>query len=257
MRPGERVRILSCLVIPVLLGLCSCPVAGGQTSASQLMERTFQRVITRTVGSSYLLYLPPAYGRDTLAQWPLLMSLHGKGERGNDLEAVKRNGVPRYLLDGHDLNCIVIAPQCPDGAEWSVETLSALLDEIQETYRVDSTRICLTGLSMGGSGVWKLATSYPSRFAAIAPVCGRVDKYVGEKVCRLREVPVWVFHGGKDNVVPITDSEFMVSALRECGGKVRYTVYPDAGHDAWTETYSNPDLYSWFLQQRRPVAQSR
>jgi predicted peptidase len=224
---------------------------GAEGQPGHLTGRSFERLITKTVTAPYLLYLPPAYARDTLVSWPLLLSLHGKGERGDDLSAVKRNGVARYLCDGHDLDCIVVAPQCPEGDEWDVETVNALLDELVETCRVDTDRLYLTGLSMGGWGVWKMATSYPFRFAAVVPVCGRVDKYVGEKVCRLKDVPVWVFHGGKDNVVPIEDSEFMVGALRACGGNVRFTVYPDAGHDAWTPTYGNPELYSWFLQQSR------
>jgi len=258
MRAGGRAGTFFFPVVPLLLAIALNHMAEGQQQWGQMSPRSFERAITKTVTAPYLMYLPPAYAIDTLARWPLLMSLHGKGERGDDLTAVKRNGVSRYLLDGHDLDCIVIVPQCPADAEWDVETLNALLDEVVETCRVDTNRLYLTGLSMGGWGVWKMATSYPSRFAAIVPVCGRVDKYVGEKICRLKDVPVWVFHGGKDDVVPIADSEFMVGALRDCGGNVRYTVYPDAGHDAWTSTYSNPELYTWFLQQSRSsVVRSR
>jgi predicted peptidase len=240
-------HILPALVL--CLGLS--PVVLAQGVPGRLTPQSFEKTITKTVSMPYLLYLPAEYDSDSLARWPLLLCLHGKGERGNDLNAVKRNGVSRYLEDGHNLPVIVVAPQCPEDTEWDPEALIALIQEITEQYRVDEDRLYLTGLSMGGWGVWKTATAYPTLFAAIAPVCARVDKYVGEKVCRLKEVPIWVFHGARDNVVPIGDSEFMVNELKKCKGNVRFTIYPDAGHDSWTETYNNPDLYAWFLQQRR------
>jgi predicted peptidase len=153
--------------------------------------------------------------------------------------------------DGHEIPFILVVPQCPEDTEWDPETLVALLQETQDHYRVDADRLYLTGLSMGGWGVWKTATAYPGKFAALAPVCGRVDRYFGEKVCLLKHVPIWVFHGANDDVVPLTDSEFMVNSLTTCKGNVRFTVYPDGGHDAWTATYNNPELYEWFLQQKK------
>ncbi len=237
----------------LILALCQ-PLPGGsqaQVASGTLVPQSFEKTITRTVGLPYLLYLPQAYETDSLKRWPLLLCLHGKGERGTDLMAVRRNGVARYIENGHDIPFVTVVPQCPEDTEWDPEVLVALVHDMVERYRVDDNRLYLTGLSMGGWGVWKTATAYPNLFAAIAPVCGRVDKYVGEKVCRLKEIPVWVFHGAKDNVVPFADSEFMVNELKKCNGNVRFTVYPDAGHDSWTETYNNPDLYAWFLQQVR------
>jgi predicted peptidase len=248
---GQTRKEMKHLLLLVALCQSLSLSARGQVAPGSLVPQIFERTITKTVGTRYLLYLPKGYENDSLTRWPLLLCLHGKGERGSDLNAVKRNGVSRYIEDGHEIPFIVVAPQCPGDEEWDPETLVALVDEMVARYRVDDDRLYLTGLSMGGWGVWKTATAYPTLFAALAPVCGRVDKYVGEKVCRLKDIPVWVFHGAKDDVVPFADSEFMVNELKKCNGKVRFTVYPDAGHDSWTGTYNNPDLYEWFLQQKR------
>ncbi len=117
------------------------------------------------------------------------------------------------------------------------------------THAVDTERIYLSGLSMGGNGTWHFAAAYPDRFAAIAPVCGWGDFFAGfpERVCLLKQVPVWAFHGAQDTVVPLAGSQVLVDKLQECGGDVRLTIYPDATHDSWTETYDNPELYTWFL----------
>ena len=129
---------------------------------------------------------------------------------------------------------------------WNTDILSALLDEIEENYRVDKNRIYVTGLSMGGHGTWSLAIAQPNRFAAIAPVCGWS---VPSVACTIKDIPIWVFHGAKDVVVPIAASEQMVEKLKSCGANVKFTVYPEANHDAWTETYNNEELYKWFLEQ--------
>ena len=142
---------------------------------------------------------------------------------------------------------IVVCPQCPNDARWSglqLELLNALLDEVVSEHRIDEQRIYLTGLSMGGFGTWRLAMAYPDRFAAIAPVCGGGDPDQAPEVAHL---PTWVFHGAKDNVVSIENSKRMIDALKKAGGNVKITIYPDAGHDSWTETYNNPKLYDWFL----------
>jgi len=130
------------------------------------------------------------------------------------------------------------------------EALGALLDEIAGAYRVDPQRVYLTGLSMGGFGTWHLALEQPQCFAAIAPICGGIHG-PSRIVCTLKDLPIWAFHGAKDETVPLDQQARLVEALRECGGNVRFTVYPEAGHDSWTETYNNPELYDWFLQHSR------
>ena len=208
---------------------------------------TFEKTITKTVSCRYLLYLPPGYGQGD-QRWPLVLFLHGAGERGNDLERVKRHGPPKRLDQGHDFPFILVSPQCPLDTWWQNDVLIALLDEIVATHDVDTRRVYVTGLSMGGYGTWELATTYPDRFAAVAPVCGGGHFF---RVPKMKDVPVWVFHGAKDDVVPLAKSEELVRALEACDGNVRFTVYPDAQHDSWTPTYDNPDLYQWLLTHRR------
>jgi predicted peptidase len=197
--------------------------------------------------SRFLLYLPGGY--DTLdRQWPLMLFLHGSGERGDMLEMVKKNGPPNMIEFGYKFPFIVVSPQCPKDEIWSVDVLDMLLDEMALRYRVDTSRIFVTGLSMGGTGTWDLAVAYPDRFAAIVPICGRGDP---DKAAVIKDLPIWVFHGAKDDVVPPELSINMVKALKALGSPVKFTLYPDAGHDAWTETYDNPGLYEWMMEQHR------
>lgn len=213
----------------------------------------FEAQIVKTVRLDYLLFVPRDYGADSTRRWPLILFLHGAGERGADLELVKKHGIPKIVAPQPDFPFIAVSPQCPKFSWWTVEleALNALLDELIKAYAVDTERIYLTGLSMGGYGTWHLATAYPQRFAAIAPICGGGAP---EKVSVLKDVPAWVFHGAKDTVVSPEESDKMVKALKAHGGEVKFTVYPEAGHDSWTETYDNPELYEWFLQHtRRPT----
>jgi predicted peptidase len=212
-----------------------------------------QSVHTFMMGNNhlrYLLHLPPGYKQNGNRRWPLIFFLHGIGERGSDIELVKQHGIPLIAEQNPELPFITVSPQCPDGTLWTfeLEKLTALLDHIVMTEAVDTEHIYLTGLSMGGYGTWALAIAQPDRFAAIAPICGGGDP---SAVCAIRHVPTWVFHGQQDNVVLIRESRKMVDALRECGGSVRFTIYPNAGHDSWTRTYTGDRLYEWFLTHTR------
>jgi len=218
--------------------LAAEPAATGQKACE--LERPLNAQI------KYLLYLPKDY--DQKEAWPLLLFLHGAGERGDELNLVKKHGPPQLLEVGKDLPFIVVSPQCPSGRWWESEDLSALLDEIVEKCKVDKDRIYVTGLSMGGFATWSLAAFSPDRFAALVPICGGGDPNTAAK---LAQVPIWVFHGAKDPVVPVKRSEEMVEALKRAGADVKFTVYPEAGHDSWTETYANSGLYDWLLQQKR------
>jgi len=196
----------------------------------------------------YLFYLPRNYEKGN-KKWPLLFFLHGRGERGTDINLVKTHGPPKLIEQGRSFPFIVVSPQCPlTLQEWDWRILDRLFTEIEKNYRVDPTRIYLSGLSMGGYGSWTWAMHRPERFAALVPICGRGDP---GQVCALKDIPVWTFHGAKDEVVPVQMTEDLVRALKECGGNVKFTIYPDARHDSWTETYNNPELYSWLLQQRK------
>jgi predicted peptidase len=208
---------------------------------------------------TYLLFLPEEYEQRPLTKWPLMLFLHGSGERGDepeDLELVKKYGPPRFVEDQADFPFIVLSPQCPKDSSWRflADKLEALLDDIVGSYAVDTRRIYVTGLSMGGYASWNLALRNPDRFAAIVPIAGGYihgSDAVPENICDLKDLPVWAFHGAMDDLVSPRQSEIMVEALRACGGDVRFTLYPDADHYSWTETYANPELYAWLLEQAR------
>ncbi|MBZ0295862.1 MAG: prolyl oligopeptidase family serine peptidase [Anaerolineae bacterium] len=209
----------------------------------------FTTTLTKQASLPYLVYLPPEY--ETREHWPLILFLHGRGERGNDLEILKRTGLPSNIEAGQDFPFIIVSPQCPATSYWieQIEALNALLDYICDQYPVDQDRIYVTGLSMGGSGTWHLAGTYTERFAAIAPICGTGYKWYAEE--RINDLPAWVFHGDADPVVPVEYSKRMVEALQDRGAEVRLTIYPGVDHDAWTRTYNNPELYEWFLEHSR------
>ena len=215
--------------------------------------RAFAGAVTKQVACRYLLHLPQGYERGR-KRWPLLLFLHGAGERGRGLDLVKKHGPPRLVAEGHDLPFILVSPQCPKRQSWSTDVLAALLDDVIARYRVDERRVYLSGLSMGGYGTWSLACARPERFAAIAPICGGGNRLLAHK---LKDVPVWAFHGAADDVVPLAESQKMVKALDACGGSVKLTVYPHAGHDSWTATYADPGLYAWLLSHRRRPARPR
>jgi len=222
------------------------PADTGQTA------HTFEKEVRKTVRLHYLLYLPPKY-QDTKEKWPLMLFLHGAGERGPDLEKLTVHGPPKLIAkEGKTFPFVVVSPQCPEDGSWSSElqldALDGLLDDILSRYRIDKDRVYLTGLSMGGFGTWGLAFRHPDKFAALAPICGRGNP---AKADRIKHVPVWVFHGAKDRAVPPKDSQDMVDALKKLGANVKFTLYPNAEHDSWTETYNNPEFYAWLLQQRR------
>lgn len=233
--------LLACIF---LLAGCSASRQSASVKTGQ-HSYSFSGEVRRQVSVGYLLYLPEGYGVEK-KQWPLVLFLHGMGERGSDLSLVTRHGPPKLVEAGKKFDFILLTPQCPDDELWSAEVLGALLDEIQRNYSVDPSRVYVTGLSMGGQGTWKLALAYPDRFAAIMPICGYGYP---SRACELRNIPIRVYHGAKDRVVPVEQSEKMVEALKKCGGNVQLTVYPEATHDSWAQTYENPEVYEWLLKQ--------
>ena len=216
------------------------PAPGKQTE--QISEQSVQ------YKHRYLLYLPKDY--DNKAKHPLMLFLHGAGERGDDFKKVKIHGPPKLIGQGKDFPFIVVSPQCKTGGWWEASQLSALVDHIEDNYKVDSSRIYVTGLSMGGYGTWSLAMYDPNRFAAIAPICGGGNP-IAARYTTPMTAPAWVFHGAKDTAVPLSESEKMVKVLKAHKVDVKLTVYPEAGHDSWTETYNNPKLYEWLLEEKR------
>jgi predicted peptidase len=217
----------------------------------------FERQITRTLRANYLLFLPKDYSAESRKKWPLMLFLHGAGERGTNVWKVAVHGPPKIVRAKPNFPFIVVSPQCPTGQRWNNEVLLNLLEEISGKYAVDSHRLYATGLSMGGYGTWSLASEYPEKFAAVAPICGGGDVIPillagNKKKAALKSLGVWAFHGGKDPVVKLEESQKMVEAFKKIGGEdVKLTVYPDAGHDSWTEAYNDPALYEWLLKHTR------
>jgi predicted peptidase len=208
-------------------------------------KKKFTKEVICTIEVPYLLYLPKDY-EESSNKFPLLIFLHGSGERGTDLDKVKFHGPPKLISEGKEFPFIVVSPQCPEGRWWQISELNFLLDELIAELKIDINRIYLTGLSMGGYGTWAWAEYAPDRFAAIAPVCGGGNPLT---ISKIGKMPVWAFHGAKDFVVPVAESERLINKLKIVNPDVKFTIYPEAGHDAWTETYNNPELYEWFLNQ--------
>jgi predicted peptidase len=207
----------------------------------QFITRSNQQV-------GYLLYYPPSYAPETGDRWPLLVFLHGLSKRGDDLERVKIGDIPKMLDDGQDFPFVIVSPQCPAGSWWpyEVRAVKELIDHIIAALPIDPDRVYLTGASMGGYGTWALATLHPELFAAIAPVSGGgVPLLAGQ----LKDVPVWAFHGGEDDVIPLSETQVMVDALKANGADVRLTIFPDCGHD--TPAYEVTELYEWLLSHKR------
>ncbi len=232
------------IIIPIIILFSGSVMAQQKGMAFKTEIRKGVMLETR-----FLLYLPQQY--DSLDRnWPLLLFLHGRGESGEVLELVKRNGPPMMIERGDPFPFIVVSPQCPDDQRWEtrIEVLGMLLDRMVERYRVDTSRIYVTGLSMGGQGTWDLAFAYPDRFAAIVPICGRTRP---EKASLIKDLPVWVFHGALDDVIPLSESENMVNALKALGSPVKFTVYPEANHDSWTEAYESEELWEWLEEQKK------
>jgi predicted peptidase len=243
------------------LALTSCssmkkqpPAASGKPDIENISARKFAATFT----SDYLLFLPKGYKAGGTNRWPLILFLHGAGERGTNVWRVTVHGPTKFIEKNPDFPFILVTPVCPEGHKWSDEIVLGILDSVLAKYSVDTNRIYLTGLSMGGYGTWSLATTFPERFAAVAPICGGEGNIgtiltMSEKVkgTALKKLPIWAFHGARDNVVALEESERMVRALKNIGNTtVNLTVYPNATHDSWTETYDNPELYKWFLRNR-------
>jgi len=229
------------------------PPARAADPADPQTPASFEKTICRDVKLDYLLYKPKGYGDDAAKTWPLILFLHGSGERGNELFRVEVNGLPNEIAHGFEVPAVVVSPQCPSGMRWEndtmVEALNALLDDATTRYRVDPKRVYLTGLSMGGFGTWALAAAHPERFAAIAPVCGGGDP---DDAVRLRRLPIWAFHGAKDDVVPISNMYEMRDALARAHGNMKTTVYPEANHNSWSQAYADSTgLCAWLLAHEK------
>jgi predicted peptidase len=214
----------------------------------------------------YRLLKPKDY--DVRQKYPLVIFLHGAGERGDDNEKQLIHGMNDFAADEimTEYPAFVIAPQCPSGEAWGgisrlaksptpdgklspalAATLKAFA-ALQKEFSIDDQRIYITGLSMGGYGTWDALAKRPELFAAAAPICGGGDT---SQVSKFKDIPIWAFHGADDRTVPVERSREMIEALKAAGGNPRYTEYAGVGHNSWAQTYSNPELYAWLFGQRK------
>lgn len=209
------------------------------------MNTVIQKADISNIGIKYWIYQPKQNDEDKL---PVLFYFHGAGERGEKPEKVLRHGPPKLIEEGKEFPFLVISPQCPANTYWRKINLIAFIDEMISGFPIDRERIYLSGNSMGGYCTWFLAIAFPYMFAAIAPVCGGGDS---TQVFKIKHLPVWAFHGEDDDVVPYSESLKMVQQLRDVGGDIKFTTYQDTGHDSWTITYANDELYEWMMKQKR------
>jgi predicted peptidase len=216
------------------------PMPGEQT------RQTLDKTVPHHVRYRYLVYLPEGY--DGRKAYPLVMFLHGAGERGSDVGRVAAWGPPKLVAAGRQFGFVLVSPQCEQGDWWRVDDLEVLLKDVERRYAIDRSRVYLTGLSMGGCATWDWLLRDANTFAAAVPVCGWSNPVEPAYVaCR---TPVWAFHGEADPVIPVEGSRRMVEAFRKRGVEARLTTYPGVGHNAWTATYANPEVYEWMLSHR-------
>ena len=195
---------------------------------------------------AYALHIP----KNALEKKPLIIFLHGSGEKGMDIEKVKVHGPLKYLKS-HVLDAYVLAPQCPENEYWDEEVLHKLILKIQKEHNIDINRIYLTGLSMGAWGAWNLAVAHPETFAALVPIAGYVDRIPMVENSKIKAIPIRIFHGLLDDVVNVEYSITMYKKLKSCNTNVELTIFDDANHDSWSRVYDNQEIYDWMFQQTK------
>jgi predicted peptidase len=231
---------------PTGLALTVATILGAQSTQSE--TGSFDTSVVKPVHLRYLIDLPSGYSA-TKDSWPLVLCLHGAGERGSDIGAVRAQGLSK-MARVTALPYFLVAPQTPSGELWASDTLTALLDHLEGTLRIDRSPVYLTRLSMGAFGALEPAMALPERFAGMLVISGGANPV---EICRLRRVPVWIVHGGRDDVIPVSWSEELARRLEACHGHVRLTTYPGVGYDAWSRTYADTALMHWLLAQRREL----
>ncbi|HIG31027.1 MAG TPA: phospholipase [Verrucomicrobiales bacterium] len=256
----------------LLLALTGCQSAHQKPTDSVAHQpEELVRTMGRTVAGHQLKYLlqTPA-GRQPDAGWPLLLFLHGYGECGDDILKVKKHGPPKLLSQFNELReCVIVSPQCPRDSWWRVDALLALVEEaIAERGDIDRERLYVTGLSMGGYGIWSFISHHPNYFAAVVPICGGGDpfrlpanrppvktgianEFDSAGLTAATRLPVWTFHGADDGSVPILETEMLVKLLKDGGNMdVRFTTYEGVGHfGAWERAYADSELWRWLFSQ--------
>jgi predicted peptidase len=199
--------------------------------------------------------LPAGYEEQPEKAWPLILFLHGYGDRGDNVYLLAKASPFMFIREQGPLPFIIAAPLLTGFQgypSFPEEYLDGVLREIQANYRVDLQRIYLTGLSMGGEASYRFAVLRPETFAALVPLSCYVDSKTYSMLDRIKDLPVWVIHGENDTVFPLSKAQEPVEAIRAAGGNVRFTILEGHDHDTWTDTYSDPAFYDWLLEHQRP-----
>lgn len=255
-RPGETVPHVPLIHrVPALASVAPLEVRKLATKSEQAADSSGV-LLTRRYGPTttgvrdYYLYLPDGIERG--GRWPVILYLHGRSLRGSDLTMLTRYGLPRYLAEGRDLPFIVVAPQLPDGQSWTdTERLASLVEDILARYPADRDRVYLTGYSMGGGGVWRMALAHADLFAAAAPMAALTPAPSDAWSEAFEDLPVRIYHGTADEAAPFAGAAAMAASLRGDGVQVELETYEGARHGDLTRVYGERDLYDWFLEHRR------
>ena len=264
MRVQRRIWVLAASLASLFFTV-SCSIGADSGFVSRSLE---------VEGDTYLYQVFVPSDWTSVKKWPVILFLHGAGERGVDGSRQTRVGLPPAVRRQRaNFPALVVMPQCRRGTWWGDPKMEAqafrALDETMREFNGDPDRIYLTGLSLGGFGTWAFGYKYPDRFAALVPVCGGIrthrrvqppewhpsfdpssDPYA-KTAQGIGQTPVWAFHGALDATVPVSESKKLVQALKDAGGNVRYTEYPGLGHNSWDRAYSDEDLIPWLLSQRK------
>lgn len=215
-------------------------------SFAQEIHENFKKTVSIESELGYVLDYP----KEAKSAVPLIVFLHGSGERGSNLEMVKAHS-PFTYKELIKEPVAILAPQCPANEWWDTQAVYALIQEIQTKYKIDPSRIHLTGLSMGGWGSWKLANEHPEMFASLSVVCGPSDRWMKATAHQYKDLPIRIFHGGNDDIVSPMASIEMYQVIRKINPNVSLTIFPDDNHNSWDSTYSNPEFYSWMLANKK------
>lgn len=259
-------KLLGYLTLTILLtiGFATPGVTAGAEPAE---PGEFEAMQYQDADGATLLYrlLEPGVLEGSQGKRPLLLFLHGAGERGNDNKAQLVHGKAMMLTAARQYGAFVLAPQCPRGRKWAevdwgkpthkmpqessqpLRLALEVIEKMQKQYPVDPDRLYVMGLSMGGYGTWDAVQRYPDLFAAAVPICGGGDETAAGRI----RAPAWAFHGDKDRAVPVSRSRNMIEAIKKAGGKPRYTEYPGVGHNSWDTAFKDPEMLKWLFSQRR------
>lgn len=273
LKSGEPVRVSPRALLALLILLL--PIAAqAKKKDTGFLDRT---ITLQGVTYKYQVFVPEDWTRHE--KWPVILFLHGSGERGSDGLLQTDVGIGRAIRNNRGrIPAIVVMPQCPKSLWWMLPSMDdlaiATLEAATREFHGDPLRTYLTGLSMGGFGSWHLAEKYPGRFAALVVICGGIHpsantmhahpdlakwtppnqaKSYAEAAAKIGKTPVWIFHGAADDAVPVTESRLMYAAMKQAGGDARYTEYPGVGHRSWDKAYDDPKLFPWLFAQSLPL----